>query len=133
MLLAVQGASLMGIVTLRGGALLVVVALFGAAHGMFTLERATLVAERFGANEYGAVSGRIASWSLVGRAAAPFAVGVLAGATGSYAPAFLTLAAILAITAVTVGTAHRADRQNEQVLVAAQRVWVRRRGGRGGS
>lgn len=102
MLLAAQAGALLGIIALRGVGLIAAVALFGAANGMITLERATLVAERFGAHEYGAVSGRIAAPSLVGRAAAPFAVGLVAGLTSSYTPAFLGLAAILAIAATAI-------------------------------
>ena len=98
LLLGVQALALVGIVA-TPGLIVVPVALFGAANGMFTLERATLVAERFPAGEHGAVNGRIATLSLLARAAAPFAVALLAGAA-SFAVAFAALAAILLGAAV---------------------------------
>jgi hypothetical protein len=89
-LLGVQGLALLGVVAAAGtGTVVVAVALFGAASGMFTLERATLVAERFAPHEVGAVNGRIAEVSLLARAAAPFAVAL----APSPASAFAALAA----------------------------------------
>jgi predicted MFS family arabinose efflux permease len=95
LLLVAQGAALAGIALLGGTPLVAAIALFGATNGMLTLERATLVAERWGVRHYGAVAGRIASFALAGRAAAPLAVALVADS----AAAFLGLAAVLAAAA----------------------------------
>lgn len=97
-LLTAQGVALLAIVALRDVAVIGAVVLFGAANGMLTLERATLVAERFGVAEYGAISGRIATFSLIGRAAAPFAVAILAGAI-SHGGGFAMLSGMLVAAA----------------------------------
>jgi MFS family permease len=77
------------------------IVLFGLSNGLVTLERATLVAERFGRERYGENSGRIARVGMIARAGAPFGVGwarVHAGPT----VAFAGLAALVALAAVTL-------------------------------
>ncbi len=102
-LLAAQGVALAGIATQAGGARVLCVVLFGAANGLVTLERATLIVERAGPAGFGAASGRVASVALVGRAAGPLGLGLLAAATGTTGAAFLLLAAVLLGAALQAG------------------------------
>lgn len=51
------------------------IVVFGLANGLVTIERATIVVDRFGRDRYGENSGRIARVGLIARAAAPIAVG----------------------------------------------------------
>ena len=78
--------------------------------GMVTLERATLVADRFGLETYGAVNGRIASYALAGRAAAPLVVGAAATATGAYGSPFLMLAGLIGAAAACAERVNAAQR-----------------------
>ncbi len=98
LLLVVQGLAVSGFGTLSGAPLAGVLVLFGAANGLMTLERATIVAEWFGVRGYGARSGLLAAGSAVARASAPVVVALSAEVT-SYARAFLPLAVALAAAA----------------------------------
>lgn len=66
--------------------------LFGAGHGLTTLLRSILVAELFGIDRYGVVSGRIAMFGQFSRAAGPIGVVWLAASTGGYRFAWSLLA-----------------------------------------
>ena len=63
---------------------------------MITLVRATIIAEWFGVEQYASLSGRVASWSLAGRAVAPLAVSLIQHAH-SYVVAFVTLCGLLVL------------------------------------
>lgn len=105
LLLVAQALSL---VALIGGAPLLGVLLFGAANGLVTLERATIVAERFGAERYGEHSGRIARAGLIARAAAPLALGAARAHAGPQL-AFFSLAALLLFASAIFFCVHLAD------------------------
>ena len=96
-LLGVQAVALLG--TLHPASrplLLAAVVVWGATNGMITLVRATIIAEWFGVERYASLSGRVASWALTGRAAAPLAVSLIHHAH-SYGVAFVTLCALLVL------------------------------------
>ncbi|MDP2313561.1 MAG: MFS transporter [Pseudomonadota bacterium] len=96
MLLAVQGIALVGWGFLSGPALVAALVAFGAANGLMTLERASVIADWFGVTGYGARSGNFAAGSMLARAAAPVAMAVVAR-HASYASAFLIVACSLGI------------------------------------
>src|SRR5690606_9613846 len=89
-----------------GPALVVAVVLFGAAGGLMTLERATVVAEWFGLGSFGARSGHIDSVASFARAASPFVVELMHGVV-SYAGVFEIMAIILLLGGAAVGVATR--------------------------
>jgi predicted MFS family arabinose efflux permease len=66
--------------------------LFGAGHGLTTLLRSILVAELFGLDRYGLISGRIALFGQLSRAAGPVGAAWLASSLGSYRIAWGLLA-----------------------------------------
>ena len=73
------------------------VVFLGASNGMATLARATIVAEIFGAANYGSISGAMSVGSTMARAAGPVASSLLLAALGSYPRVFWVLAASLVI------------------------------------
>jgi len=108
-LFVVQAGALVGLAVASGPALWLAVFCFGAAGGIMTLERATVVLEWFGRDSFGARSGHIASIAFLARAGSPFAVELLHGTT-SYAGVFGLLALALVGGGVVVGVAHRLRR-----------------------
>jgi predicted MFS family arabinose efflux permease len=112
LLLVVQAVSLVGVLGRTDVVVTCSVLLFGAASGLMTLERAMLIADSFGADEYGAVSGRLATFALATRAGAPVAVGVVRMAT-SYAVAFLALAILTALAGAILWTALREENETQ--------------------
>lgn len=106
LLLVVQAGALLGIAIASGAPALVAIAVFGAAGGTMTLERASVTVEWFGRDDFGAWSGRIASTALLARAGSPYALEVLHGIT-SYAVAFGVLAVVLVGGALMVVLADR--------------------------
>lgn len=110
LLLIVQGIALVALAVLSGPALMVAVIAFGAAAGVMTLERATVVVESFGPESFGAANGQLASGALFARAAAPFAVELLHGVV-SYAVVLGWLAICLLVGSAIVGVALRARRR----------------------
>lgn len=108
---AVFGLRVAGLVALvfAPGAwgLWVFVGLFGASNGLTTLVRATTVAERYGAENYGAIGGALALVVSIAQAFAPFAVGGL-HAVGGYGAALpLLLALALLAWGMTLGEGRR--------------------------
>jgi MFS family permease len=92
----------------HAAAVIVGVVLLGMGNGMTTLARATIIADRYGAAIYGAVSGVAASATTSARAAGPVAAAAFAAAT-SYRTLLWTLAA-LALGAAALGyTAERPE------------------------
>ena len=82
---------------------LVYVALFGAGTGTMTIMRAALLAERYGAANYGSIQGA-QSFVLAGaRTLAPLGAGLLASALGGYPALLLVLAALSAAGLVALG------------------------------
>ncbi|WP_445257023.1 MFS transporter [Nocardioides aurantiacus] len=77
----------------------------GLARGIYTLIQATAVTDRWGPAAYGTLNGVLTAPALVAAAAAPFAGAALAALLGSYADAFLVLAAIAALAAALMAAA----------------------------
>jgi MFS family permease len=73
------------------------VVILGAANGMATLARATLVAEIFGPRHYGSISGAIALGANGARALAPVGAALLQIGLGGYERLFWLLAAVLVV------------------------------------
>ena len=69
------------------------VALFGAGFGAITPARAALLAEFYGPREYGRISGVLAMFLALSRAAAPVGASVLYAIGGGYTPVLWTLLA----------------------------------------
>jgi MFS family permease len=85
-----------------GAGLAVFVCLFGIGNGMSTLLRASTLAELYGPGRYGRVSGVLAFFSTLGRAAGPVIASLALVALGSYERAFASLALILSLAAALV-------------------------------
>jgi hypothetical protein len=73
--------------------LIPIVVVLGAANGMATLARASIVAEIFGRRNYGAISGTMALGSNGARAVGPVGASLMLAALGAYEPVFWMLAA----------------------------------------
>ncbi|HEX2210462.1 MAG TPA: MFS transporter, partial [Longimicrobium sp.] len=78
------------------------VALFGAGFGAITPARAALLAEFYGPREYGRISGVLAMFLALARAAAPVGASVLYVIGGGYAPVLWTLLAACLAAAAAV-------------------------------
>lgn len=113
MLLIVQSVGLVALAVLSGPALIVAVVTFGAAAGVMTLERATVVVELFGRESFGSANGQLASRALFARAAAPFVVELLHGIV-SYAVVLGLLAMCLLMGSAMIGGALRARRRPQR-------------------
>ena len=78
------------------------VLLVGAANGMLTLARATLVSDIFGRGHYGSISGAMALAGNGARALGPIGASLLYGALGSYEALFAVIAGVLVVAGVSV-------------------------------
>ncbi len=78
------------------------VVMLGAANGMATLARATMVAEIFGPRHYGSISGAIALGANGARALAPVGAALLVVALGRYERVFALLAGALLLAGLGV-------------------------------
>ena len=87
------------------GLLIVLGMVLGLARGVYTLVQATAVTDRWGPAAYGTLNGLLTAPALVAAAVAPFAGAALAQILGSYADAFLVLAALAAVAAVLMPAA----------------------------
>lgn len=95
-----QAAGLAALLAWRGpGGVAAFVVLYGIGFGAITPARAALVAETFGPAWYGTISGRMSFVGTLGRAAAPVALGWMAGLGAGYAPAIAALAALALLAA----------------------------------
>ncbi|HUP85023.1 MAG TPA: MFS transporter [Acidimicrobiales bacterium] len=103
---AVGLAALVVSPTLAGVGVFLVV--YGAANGLQTLTRATVVADLYGVRHYGALSGVIGSVSAVGGSVAPLALAAAVEAIGRYEPA---LWGLVAISLAAAGANHAALRR----------------------
>ncbi len=72
----------------------------GLARGIYTLVQATAVTDRWGPVAYGRLNGTLTAPALAASAIAPFAGAALADLLGSYARAFLALAALAAVASL---------------------------------
>jgi MFS family permease len=86
------------------------VVILGAANGMATLARATMVAEIFGPRHYGSISGAIALWANGARALAPVGAAVLQVGLGGYERLFWLLAAGLVVAGAGILATRAAPR-----------------------
>ena len=75
------------------GVLIVLGMVLGLARGIYTLVQATAVTDRWGPAAYGTLNGILTAPALAAAAVAPFVGAALAQVLGSYADAFLVLAA----------------------------------------
>ena len=82
--------------------LLPIIVLMGAANGMATLARASIVAEIFGRRSYGAISGAMALGSNGARAVAPVGAALMLAALGSYEAVFWIVAVAVLLAGFTV-------------------------------
>jgi MFS family permease len=79
-----------------------IIVLMGAANGMATLARASIVAEIFGRRNYGAISGAMALGSNGARAVGPVGASLLLVAIGAYEAVFWVLASTVFLAGVAV-------------------------------
>ncbi|MDH4148717.1 MAG: hypothetical protein OEY23_26485, partial [Acidimicrobiia bacterium] len=76
------------------------VLVYGAARGMATLLRATLVADLFGAARYGTISGVLTFLTTTALASAPVLAGALYDTFGGYQPVLWLIAGVALAGAV---------------------------------
>ncbi|MFC9767599.1 MFS transporter [Rhodococcus jostii] len=84
----------------------------GLIRGIFTLIQATAITDRWGATHYGRLNGLMSAPVVIVMALAPWAGTALSAWTGSYAHAYLILAAA-AVLAAIVATASMPRRRRE--------------------
>ncbi len=82
------------------GLLIVLGMVLGLARGIYTLVQATAITDRWGPSAYGTLNGILTAPGLAASAVAPFAGAALAHLLGSYADAFLVLAALAGVAAL---------------------------------
>ena len=132
LLLGLQAVALVGVVAAGGPLATACVLALGAASGMITLERATVLVEWYGRETFGTHQGRLAAATGTARAVSPFVVEV-GHQVASYATVFGVLALALAAGAGSCVLAARA-RQRETGATASSpaghRSWPRGRLGR---
>lgn len=107
--LACLSASLVALtLTASPVALFAVIAVYGFAHGgLFTVVSPT-IAETFGMRAHGAIFGVVVFFGTTGGALGPILAGWVFDTTGSYTPAFVTLAVAAALAAALTRTLPRA-------------------------
>jgi hypothetical protein len=82
--------------------LLTFTCLFGLGNGMATILRASTLAELYGPERFGRVSGIVALFSTPARAAGPVAASLAYSGLGGYRPVFGGLALSLVVAAAIV-------------------------------
>jgi MFS family permease len=98
--LSVQAFGLLVLFAGAHGLVVVVFAsLFGAGAGLATLLRASMLAELYGIERYGRISGVVSLLTTTGRAAGPVTASLALTASGSYRPVLVGLALALGIAA----------------------------------
>ena len=96
--------------------LFVASALVGVARGIFTLVQATAISDRWGSTRFGHLNGILTAPVLLASAIAPFAGAALADATGGQREAFMLLAGLALVPAVTaLATGTRRSRSGERM------------------
>jgi len=100
----IQATAIVALVGLPGTVgVLLFVGLFGAVIGAVTPARASLVADTWGREHYGSISGALATSTTVARSVAPVGAGLLYVAGGnSYIPVMWLLVAISVLAAFAV-------------------------------
>jgi len=115
-ILALQAAGLAVLLATSGrGGVWAFVILFGAGFGAITPARAALVAEYYGAANYGSISGVLALILAVARAAAPVGSSVLYTAAGGYSAVLWSLAGASALAAGAILLAEPRRRATPEV------------------
>jgi MFS family permease len=87
------------------------VILFGAGFGAITPARAALLSETYGPAEFGAISGLVALFITLARAAGPIGASLLHDAAGDYQPVMWMLFAVSAVATVTILFAGNLDQR----------------------
>jgi MFS family permease len=105
-LLLVQAIALLVVAIANGAGAIAGVVVLGAASGVMTLERATVVVEWYGRDAFGTHHGRLAAATSTARAVSPFLVEAGHRVT-SYAAVFAVLAVVLALGAWSFVSATR--------------------------
>jgi MFS family permease len=82
--------------------LIPIIVVLGAANGMATLARASIVAEIFGRRNYGAISGAMALGSNGARAVGPVGASLMLVAIGAYEAVFWVLAGAVFLAGLAV-------------------------------
>jgi MFS family permease len=82
--------------------LIPVIVVLGAANGMATLARASIVAEIFGRRNYGAISGTMALGANGARAVGPVGASLMLVAMGAYEAVFWVLAVAVFLAGLAV-------------------------------
>lgn len=83
------------------------VVLFGAARGMETLLRSTLVAGLYGTRRFASIASVLTLFTTITQAAAPFSLGAVYDAFGTYVPGLWALAGLLAAASLAIYVADR--------------------------
>lgn len=86
------------------------VVLFSAGNGALTLMRASLVADVFGLQAYGAISGSMAFVSQAAMAAGPLIVSLLVAAWGGYTSVYWTLSVVVLLSAIGIAQVQQVAR-----------------------
>lgn len=104
LLLGMQAAALIGIALAQGAVAIACILVFGAANGMMTLERATVLVGWYGRATFGARQGHLAAATGTARAVSPFVV-ELGHSVMNYAVVFGLLGVVLTLGAWACGSA----------------------------
>jgi len=122
--LLLQGGALLLLFGTPGASRLVAfVIFFGMANGVLTLARATGVADLFGSAHYGSLSGVMAFWITLARAAGPSAVALLYAAAGRrYEWALLLMVGVMAFAALAYLAAEHAGQRQPLLIIRGQTV-----------
>ncbi|GGS31120.1 MFS transporter [Actinokineospora fastidiosa] len=105
--LLAMAATTAALAVATGIAVLIVAAVAaGLARGVFTLLHATAVSDRWGTAHYGRLTGLLSAPATAAGALAPFAGAALAVLLGGYPAAFLVLACLAVVAAVTSLASH---------------------------
>jgi MFS family permease len=78
------------------------VILFGGARGMETLLRSTLVAGLYGTRRFASIASVLAFFTTLTQAVAPFSLGAVYDATGTYVPGLWALAGLLCFASFAI-------------------------------
>ena len=78
------------------------VVIYGVAYGLRIPLEAVMRAKYFGPKAFGSIMGYINAFAILGSFAGPFVAGWIFDTTGSYASAFLILAAMMVVGAIVV-------------------------------
>lgn len=97
-----QGVGIAAVTLVGLAGIAPVIVIFGAANGMGTLARATIVADIFGRRHYGSISGALSLAASSARAIGPVGSSLLVLGLGGYDTMYWTFAAALAAIGVVV-------------------------------